>query len=63
MNGPTIRRRIEGSARRTWKPSPRSRVRGSTTVSIGDAGSRSANGSSGMRQPIRFTMPKERARF
>src|SRR5918912_288472 len=50
MNGPTMRRRIEGSARRTVKPSPRSRVRGRMTVSIGEAGSRSANGSSGICQ-------------
>src|SRR6266446_9786845 len=50
MKGPTIRRRMDGSARRTSKPSPRSRVRGTITVSIGDAGSRSVTGSSGVRQ-------------
>src|SRR6266850_40699 len=34
MNGPTMRRRAEGSARRTWKPFPRSRV-GATITSSG----------------------------
>src|SRR5437588_581894 len=53
MNGPTMRLRMEGRARRTSNPSPRSRVRGRITVSIGEAGSRSANGSSGMFQLIR----------
>src|SRR2546422_11688963 len=52
MNGPTMRRRMEGKARRTSNPSPRSRVRGRITVSIGEAGSRSANGSSDMFQVI-----------
>src|SRR6267378_4201376 len=52
MKGLTIRRRMDGSARRTSKPSPRSRVRGTITVSIGDAGSRSSKGSSGVRQVI-----------
>src|SRR5947209_1349614 len=33
MNGPTIWRRPWGSARRTEKPSPRSRMRGTTTSS------------------------------
>ena len=33
MNGPTICRRADGSARRTSKP-PRSRARGTITVSI-----------------------------
>src|SRR6266478_9562313 len=61
MKGPTIRRRIDGKARRTSNPSPRSRVRGRMTVSIGDAGSRSSNGSSGVRQvisPPGGTMPR-----
>src|SRR5712664_1825097 len=34
MNGPTMRRRGEGSARRTWNPFPRSRV-GATITSSG----------------------------
>src|SRR6185295_1463918 len=33
-NGPIMRRCMEGSARRTWKPSPRSRVAGVTTASM-----------------------------
>src|SRR5437899_688612 len=53
MNGPTMRLRMEGRARRTSNPLPRSRVRGRITVSIGEAGSRSANGSSDMFQLIR----------
>src|SRR6266404_4472406 len=36
MNGPTMRRRGEGSARRTWNPFPRSRV-GATITSSGSA--------------------------
>src|SRR5947209_18172674 len=52
MNGPTIRRRIDGSARLTSNPSPRSLVRGRITVSITDPASRSANGSSGICQLI-----------
>src|SRR6267143_1632589 len=66
MNGPTIRRRIDGSARRTSNPSPRSRVRGRMAVSIGDAGSRSKNGSSGVRQvisPPEGTMPRSGTGF
>src|SRR5438067_755462 len=55
MKGPTMRRRIEGSARRTVKP-PRSRVRGRITVSTGEAASRSANGSSGIVQLIETSL-------
>src|SRR5439155_18420231 len=55
MKGPTMRRRIEGSARRTVKP-PRSRVRGRITVSTGEAASRSANGSSGIVQLIEASL-------
>src|ERR1700694_1333379 len=35
MKGPTMRLRAEGSARRTLKPSPRSAVRGPTTLARG----------------------------
>src|SRR5438132_9609833 len=61
MNGPTMRLRMEGNARRTSNPSPRSRVRGTITVSIGEAGSRSANGSSGMFQLIAPLQSRARA--
>src|SRR3954469_24518594 len=62
MKGPTMRRRIEGSARRTWNPSPRSRVRGRMMVSIGEDGSRSTNGSSGICQVMALARSEPRTR-
>src|SRR6267142_4288226 len=58
MNGPTMRRCIEGSARRTLKPATRSAVRGRRTSSTGEDGSRSASGSVGA---FGFTHPENAA--
>src|SRR5213592_2110006 len=60
MNGPTMRRCIEGSARRTLKPATRSAVRGRRTSSIGEDGSRSANGSFDALGPMSRKMPQAR---